>query len=299
MRRLLLRLIVLVCCAWPLLAGALPAADGAGLIAIPPLTARVTDLTATLDAAQKAALEEQLAAFEGRKGAQVVVLILPTTQPETIEQFGIRLFDAWKIGRQGVDDGALLIIARDDHKQRIEVGYGLEGALNDATVKRIIDEITAPLFRKGDLPAGIQAGVDAILKVVDGEALPAPAATGSWLADSGGYWSPGNIPEALFFAILIAVVLGGTLLRHLLGNLLGCAVAGGITAGLGWLVVGGLLGIIGGAVIGVVLAVFGLDIVLSGLLGGGGGGRGGGFGGGGGFSGGGGSGGGGGASGSW
>jgi len=300
MRRRLLRLIGLLCCLVPWLAGAAPAADGAGLLALPPLTARVTDLTATLDAAQKAALEEKLAAFEGRKGSQVVVLILPTTQPETIEQFGIRLFDTWKIGRKGVDDGALFIIARDDHKQRIEVGYGLEGALNDATVKRIIDEITAPLFRKGDFPGGIQAGVDAILKVVDGEALPAPAATGSRLADSGGYWNPGNIPEALFFGILIAVVLGGTLLRHLLGNLLGCAVAGGITAGLGWLVVGGLLGIIGGAVIGVVLAVFGLDIVLSGLFsGGGGGGRGGGFGGGGGFSGGGGSGGGGGASGGW
>lgn len=269
---------------------AAPAADG--LVTIPALTARVTDLTGTLAAAQKAALEEKLATFEAQKGAQVVVLLLPTTQPETIEQFGIRLLEAWKIGRKGVDDGVLLIVARDDRKLRIEVGYGLEGALNDATAKRIIAETITPLFKAGDLPGGVAAGVDAILKVVGGEELPAP----SGLA-GGATVDLGNIPEFVFFAVLIGVVLGGTLLRHLLGNLLGCGVVGAVTGGIGWLVVGGLGGIIGGALAGIFLAVFGLDLVLSGILSGGRGG-GGGFGGGG-FSGGGGSGGGGGASGSW
>lgn len=290
MIHLVARLAVLWLC---LLGGqAWAAADGTGLVAIPPLTARVTDLTATLSAEQKASLEQRLADLEARQGAQVVVLLLPTTGSETIEQFGIRLLEAWKIGRKGVDDGVLLIVARDDRKLRIEVGYGLEGALNDATAKRIIAETITPLFKAGDLPGGVAAGVDAILKVVGGEALPAP----SGLA-GGGTVDLGNIPEFVFFAVLIGIVLGGTLLRHLLGNLLGCGVVGAVTGGIGWLVVGGLAGIIGGALAGIFLAVFGLDLVLSGILSGGRGG-GGGFGGGG-FSGGGGSGGGGGASGSW
>jgi tRNA(Leu) C34 or U34 (ribose-2'-O)-methylase TrmL len=114
------------------------------LVAIPPLTARVTDLTSTLNGEQKAMLEQQLADLEARKGAQLVVLILPSTQPETIEQFGIRLFEAWKVGRKGVDDGVMLIVAKDDRRLRIEVGYGLEGALNDATAKRIISETITP-----------------------------------------------------------------------------------------------------------------------------------------------------------
>jgi len=256
----------------------------------------VTDQAALLDATQRAALEEKLAALEARKGAQVVVLTLPTTQPETIEQFGIRLFDAWKVGRKGVDDGAMLIVARDDRKLRIEVGYGLEGALNDATAKRIIDEIMAPRFRAGEFAAGIEAGVDAMLKLVDGEQLPEPPARTSRLDGTGGYFSLSDMPEFLFLGLLFGIVVGGTILRHVLGNLLGCAVAGGVTATLGWLVVGGLLGIVGGAVLGIILALFGLDILLSGVAGGGGGGS---SGGGGGFSGGGGSGGGGGASGSW
>ena len=287
LRRGLLGLLLCLCAS---LLWAAPAVDG--LVPLPALTARVTDLTGTLAAAPKAALEEKLAAFEARKGAQVVVVLLPTTQPESIEQFGIRLFEAWKIGRKGVDDGVLLIVAKDDRRLRIEVGYGLEGALNDALSKVIITTAVAPKFKSGDFAGGIEGGVDAMLKVIEGEALPAP----SGLA-GGGTVDLGNIPEFVFFAVLIGIVLGGTLLRHLLGNLLGCGVIGALTGGIGWLVVGGLGGIIGGALAGIFLAVFGLDLVLSGILSGGRGG-GGGFGGGG-FSGGGGSGGGGGASGSW
>jgi len=294
MKSWLARLAWLLLCLLPGLACSAPVATD-GLVALPALSARVTDSTATLDAAQQAALEQKLAAFEARKGAQVVVLILPTTQPESIEQFGIRLFDAWKVGRKGVDDGVLLIVAKDDRKLRIEVGYGLEGALNDATAKRIIAEIITPLFKSGDFSGGIAAGVDAILKVVDGEALPAPVGKTAPLAGSGGFLGLADIPEFLFFGILLLIVVGGSVLRHLFGNLLGCGVAGGISGVLGWLVVGGLAGIVGGALLGVFLAMFGLDILVSGIASGG---RGGGSGGGG-FSGGGGSGGGGGASGSW
>jgi len=273
------------------LAWAAPEDAAAGLVPIPPLIARVTDLTGTLDAGQQATLEQQLAAFETRKGAQIVVLLLPSTQPETIEQFGTRLFEAWKVGRKGIDDGALLIVAKDDRRLRIEVGYGLEGALNDATAKRIISETITPRFKAGDFTGGIQAGVDAMLKVVEGEPLPAPAGEST----SGGTWDLAEVPEMLFFGALLVIALGGTLLRHLFGNLLGCAVVGSVTGGLGWLFVGGLAGIAIGAVAGIFLALFGLDLVLSGIFSGGRGGSGGG----GGFSGGGGSGGGGGASGSW
>jgi len=293
MRQLAARLALFLCCLFVAPAWAAPAA-GDGLVPIPALTARVTDLTGTLSVEQKAGLEQKLAAFEARQGTQVVLLMLPTTQPETIEQFGIRLFDAWKIGRKGIDDGALLIVAKDDRRLRIEVGYGLEGALNDATAKRIIAETITPSFKTGDFAGGVGAGIDAILKVVDGEALPQPPGRAS--AATGGKSGIGNIPEGLLFGILIAVVVGGSILRRLLGNLLGCAVVGGVTGGIGWLLVGGLFGIIGGALAGIFLAVFGLDIVLSGMLSGG---RGGGSRGGGGFSGGGGSSGGGGASGSW
>lgn len=285
---------------WLCLLGGLAwaAADSAGLVAIPPLTARVTDLTATLSVEQKASLEQRLADLEGRQGAQVAVLLLPSTGPETIEQFGIRLFDAWKIGRKGIDDGVLLIVAKDDRRLRIEVGYGLEGALNDATAKRIIAEVMTPLFKAGDIPGGVSAGVDAILKVVAGEALPEPPARDDALTQGGGQWNLSELPETVVFGVLFALVVGGTMLRHLFGNLLGSAVAGGVAGGLGWLVVGGVLGIVGGALLGIFLAIFGLDILLSGLFNGGSRGGAGGRSGGG-FSGGGGSGGGGGASGSW
>src|SRR5512132_2715893 len=118
-------------------------------VAVPPLKARVTDLTGTLSANEAAQLEERLAAFEAKKGSQIAVLVVPTTQPETIEQYGIRAGEAWKLGRKGVNDRAV----------RIEVGYGLEGVLPDAVAKRIIDEEIVPRFRSGDFYGGIEAGV--------------------------------------------------------------------------------------------------------------------------------------------
>src|SRR5579862_9850377 len=159
-----LLLAFLIC--WPFAASA--------QVAVPPLTGRVVDQTATLSASEMDALTQRLKDLEARKGSQVAVLIVPTTDPESIEQFSIRVAEAWKIGRKKVDDGALLVVAKNDRKIRIEVGYGLEGALTDVTARRIIDEIITPKFKSGDFAGGISAGVDRIIGVVDGEPLPAP-----------------------------------------------------------------------------------------------------------------------------
>ena len=262
---------------------------------IPALTARVVDLTATLPAALVGELEAKLAAFEARKGSQVVVLVLPSTQPEAIEQFGIRLLEAWKIGRKGIDDGAILIVAKDDRRLRIEVGYGLEGVLNDATAKRIVAEIITPKFKAGDLPGGIVAGVDAILAVVDRENLPAAEVPADHAMPRGGRYGFDRLGENTLLIGLGIIAIGGAIVRYFLGNLLGSGVVGGVTGGIGWLFTGSLVGALIGAALGFFVALLGLDLLLSGLAGGGRGGRSGG----GGFRGGGGLGGGGGASGSW
>lgn len=251
---------------------------------IPPLTGRVVDLTGTLDAPQQAALAARLAALEQAKGAQVAVLLAPTFRPESIEQFGIRLADAWKLGRKGVDDGAILLIAKDDRELRIEVGYGLEGALNDATAKRIVSEIIVPHFRQGDYYAGIDAGLAAIQRVIEGEPLPPPT-----MPRGGGV--SGNLDSYLPW------LMGGAIAARVLHGLLGLTGAL-LVAGLGGLLAFWLLGSwLAALVVGMLLLVAALS--HGGGIGGGFGGmRGGGFGGGG-FSGGGGGFGGGGASGRW
>ena len=258
-------------------------------VPVPPLSARVIDLTATLDAQQKQALEARLAAFEKNKGAQLAVLLVPTTQPETIEQFALRVAEAWKLGRKGVDDGALLLVAKDDRALRIEVGYGLEGALNDATAKRIIAEIITPFFKRGEFYAGIDAGTAAMMRVIEGEPLPPPQRA----AASGSY----DIESLLFIAFGLVVVVGG-MLRALLGRFPAALLMGGGLGLLAWLVAASLFAAL----------LVGVMAFLFVLLGGSGRGLGGhsrggfghgGFGGGGGFSGGGGGFGGGGASGRW
>ncbi len=139
---------------------------------IPSLKKRVTDKTGTLRATELHALEQKLADFETQKGSQIVVVIIPTTEPEAIEQYSIRLAEAWEIGRQGVDDGVILLVAKDDRKLRIEVGYGLEGAIPDIYAKRIIENIILPRFRQGDFAGGINQGVDALMQLINGENLP-------------------------------------------------------------------------------------------------------------------------------
>ncbi len=242
-------------------------------VAVPTLAARVTDLTATLDAQQTQALDARLAAFEAQKGAQIAVLIVPTTQPETIEQFGIRVVDAWKLGRKGVDDGALLLIAKEDRTLRIEVGYGLEGVLNDATAHRIVDEIIVSHFKSGEFYQGVDAGVAAMIKVVSGEPLP-PAKRASAAGKQ-------DFESLMFIGFVIAVALGG-MLRALIGRLPAAMLVGGVLGGLAWLVLAsGLIALLAG------IAAF-VFVLLGGGRGGyvgsfgGGGGFGGGFGGGGG-----------------
>ena len=143
-------------------------------VAVPSLSGRVVDLTGTLDGTQKATLERTLEAFEARKGTQIAVLLVPTTEPETIEQYSLRVAEQWKLGRKRVDDGAILVVAKNDRALRIEVGYGIEGALSDVTSHRIISEVITPAFRQGDFVGGIRAGVERIIGVSDGEPLPAP-----------------------------------------------------------------------------------------------------------------------------
>ena len=150
------------------------ACSALALVAVPPLSGQVVDQTGTLSAGDIASLTQTLKDLETRKGSQVAVLIVPTTDGEAIEQYSLRVAEAWKIGRKKIDDGALLVIAKNDRRLRIEVGYGLEGALTDATTKRIIDEDITPKFKTGDFAGGVSAGVDRMVKVADGEKLPEP-----------------------------------------------------------------------------------------------------------------------------
>lgn len=214
---------------------------------VPALSARVTDTTNTLSAEQREALEQKLGAFETRKGSQIAVLLVPTTQPETIEQYSIRVAEAWKVGRANVDDGALLIVAKNDRTLRVEVGYGLEGALTDATSHRIIDEIIVPKFRQGDFYGGITAGVDTMMRVIDGEPLPPPKPR---RGASAGF---GQLLPVLF---VVAVAAGGAL-RAIFGRFPASLATGGLIGVLTWLLVGGLFFAIVAGAIALVLTLLG------------------------------------------
>lgn len=227
--------------AWLLAAllGLIGSAFAQNLLAVPERRI-VSDLTGTLDAQQQSALTEKLRALETRKGSQVAVLIVPTTEPETIEQYALRVSDTWKLGRKGVDDGALLVIAKNDRKLRIETRYGLEGPMPDAVAKRIIAEVITPLFKHGDFYGGIDAGVDRMVKVVDGEPLPAPQPQGynddSWLS-------------ALPIVIMLAFV-SGAIFRAIFGRFFGSIIAGGVTGLITWVI----LSVMGVAAIAGILA---------------------------------------------
>ena len=186
-------------------------------VEIPELSHRVTDLTATLSDQQAVELENRLAAFETKKGSQIAVLIVPTTQPEDIAQFGIRVAEAWKIGRKNVDDGVILIVAKEDRKLRLEVGYGLEGAIPDAIAKRIIAETITPFFKRGDYAGGIDAGVTQLMQLIEGEALPVPDNKSST-----------QLNEGSFMFILLGGLMAGFVLSAMIGR-----VMGGMLAGLG------------------------------------------------------------------
>ena len=201
-------------------------------VAVPQLTGRVVDQTGTLSSSDVGSLSQKLRDFEARKGSQIAVLIVPTTQPESIEQFSIRVAEAWKIGRKKIDDGAILVVAKNDRHLRIEVGYGLEGALTDVTARRIIDEVITPKFRAGDFAGGISGGVDRMIRVIDGEPLPVPSPTVSF----------GSLDDLapVFLVTLFASIGVGGFFRAILGRLLGSLVTGGIIAGLAWFILGSL-----------------------------------------------------------
>ena len=219
-------------------------------VAVPPLVGRLVDQTATLSSADVASLQQTLKDFEARKGSQIAVLIVPTTAPETIEQYSLRVAEAWKIGRKKIDDGAIVVVAKDDRKLRIEVGYGLEGALTDVTSKRIIDEVITPKFRSGDFAGGISAGVDRIIRVIDGEKLPAPEPrqqpSSDWLSHI----------DLLNPFTLFAVFIVGSILRATLGRLIGAVATGGVVGLLAWLIAGSLVASIVAAFIAFVVTMF-------------------------------------------
>jgi uncharacterized protein len=269
----------------------MPGYAAEGLVPVPPLQARLTDLTGTLTSEQQAGLEQTLRAFETKKGTQIAVLIVPTTKPEEIEQYALRVVELWKLGRKKVDDGALLLIAKDDRTLRIEVGYGLEGVLNDATAKRIVSEVITPPLRQGNYFGGVSAGVDQMIRVIDGEPLPEPKRGTAGLTGQ-------SIWQLWPLLFVVTLVVGGVL-RKALGRIPGALVAGGLLGLVGWLFAGAALAAALAGGIAFLITLLGVGMGGHGGLYGGGfyGGMGGGRSGGGGFSGGGGGFGGGGASG--
>jgi uncharacterized protein len=265
-----------------------------GLQPVPPLQARVTDLTGTLSASERQTLDAKLADWEARTTNQLAILIVPTTKPEAIEGYSIRVAEAWKLGQKGKDNGAILLVAKDDKQMRIEVGYGLEGVLTDITSHRIITETIAPQFSKGQFAAGLEAGVDRIISVVS-EGKPLPQAAASRRAPAHGF----DI-GTLALILLVAVPAIGAVLRGILGNVGGSVAGAGVVGAAAWFFAGSVL-------VSIIAAIVAFIVIGFSAFGGrggpgmwipGGGGGGGGFGGGG-FSGGGGGFGGGGASGGW
>jgi uncharacterized protein len=257
------------------------------LVPVPPLQGHVTDLTKTLSPEQTTALEQALTAFEVRKGTQIAVLLVPSTRPDAIEPFALRVAEQWKIGRKKVDDGVILVIAKADRSLRIEVGYGLEGVLTDLKSQRIINNTIAPRFKEDDIYGGIAAGVAEIVQILEGEPLPKPTPKTSDGLDTLSRY----LPLLLIFALLV-----GGILRRILGRVPGALLTGILITLVAWFVLGAIfISIVAGAI------ALALTLWGGGLLGLGrmfGGGRGGGSGGGG-FRGGGGGFGGGGGSGRW
>lgn len=242
-----------------LLAAWLPLVWAQGVQPVPPLTAHVMDSTGTLDTAQRSALEAKLVAFEQSRGAQVVVLIVPTTQPEDIAAYAQRVGDSWKIGRKNIGDGLLLVVAKNDRKVRIETTKALEGAIPDLAARQVIDTAITPRFKQGDYAGGLDAAADQLIALISGENLPAPEQNSS-SGNEGFEWT--DLAVFLFFAVPI----GGRIAAMVLGRKLGSLATGGVVGVLAWiftssLIVAGLAVLVG--------TVFAL-VASIGALGGGG-----------------------------
>lgn len=221
---------------------------GQGVLPVPELRARVIDQTGTLDAAALAAIEERLAGFEQERGAQVVVLIVPTTAPEDIADYTQRVGDAWKIGRQDVGDGLLFVVAKDDRRMRIAPAKSLEGAIPDLMARRILDQAVAPAFRQGDYAGGIRAGVEQILALIAGEALTAPTQRGAPSSDFE--WM-----DLLIFGAFAVPILSGVL-RGIFGHKLGVLLTGGAAGGIAWMITSVAWIAIGAGLLALLVALF-------------------------------------------
>jgi uncharacterized protein len=253
-----------------------------GLQPIPPLTAHVIDQTGTLDPIQVKGLEDKLMAFEQSKGTQIAILMVATTHPEDDASFANRVGNTWKIGRKGVGDGVLVVVAKDDHKVRIEVAKALEGAIPDLAAKNIIDDVMIPKFKQGDFAGGLRDGLDQLIARINGEPLPAPAPARKPQRAGGHGFDWGDLAIFLFVGVFVA----GRVLRAIFGRPLGSIVTGGAVGALAWMItssllVAGLAGLV--ALFFTLVSGFGGRIgpsVGGPWIGGGGFGRGGGFGGG-------------------
>lgn len=206
------RLVTLSFLAWMLaIVLAAPARAADGFVAVPPLNARVTDLTGTLSADQRNALENVLAEYEQQRGSQIFVLMLPTTDPETIDAYSIRVAEAWRAGRKGIDDGVIVIVAKDNppglRKMRIEAGRGVQGSLTDAMSGRILRDVMAPHFRQNDFYGGLAAGISAIQAAIDKEGLTAPDRRKPQGNVDIGDWLPVLFPLAIIVFFFLSAML--------------------------------------------------------------------------------------------
>lgn len=255
-----------------LLVGALFGAHAQGLLPVPALDARVIDQTGTLSAAQREALEAKLKAFEEQKGSQIVMLMVPTTQPEDIASYANRVGNAWKIGRKEVGDGILVVVAKNDRKMRIEVAKTLEGAVPDIAAAHIIDDAMKPRFRQNDFAGGLDAAADQLIARVKGETLPEVDARGGDFSE--GQRGEGFNWQDLAIFLFVAVLVAGPIARRILGKIPGSLAMGGLT--------GVVVMVLTSSIVVAVLAGLGalLFTLLSMAFGAGAGSRGGGFGGG-------------------
>lgn len=205
----------------------LPALGQAQEQAVPQLRSRVTDLTQTLSRSQQEALESRLQGLEQRSGAQVAILLVPATAPEDIFSYGMRVVEQWKLGQKGRDNGVLVLLAKNERKSQILVGYGLEGDIPDARARRILDDVARPWFRRGDFYGGLNAIVNELAVAIEGRVMEASVPATRPPAPPPATLDAGQMRLLLVLGGLFAL---GQLLRFVAGALPAAAISGGIAA---------------------------------------------------------------------
>lgn len=212
------------------LAATLPAL-AQGVLPVPPLSGRVIDQTDTLAPEQVDALNDKLTAVEAKRGSQIVVLMVASTQPEDIAAYAQRVADQWKIGRLAVGDGLLIVVAKNDRRVRIEVAKALEGAVPDLAARQIIGDVISPAFRKGDFAGGLNAAIDRLDARIGNEALPEPQAAPPGPRPPSGQGF--NLQDLALF-LFVAVPVIGAVLTGIFGRKLGSLATAGAAGGMGW-----------------------------------------------------------------